>query len=168
MTLIAAHPVQRVSIADQTYQLVRDSIVEGVCSPGELLDVEDIALVTGASRTPVLSALERLHQVGLADRKYRYFVVKPTAHDAELAVVTLNVLVSELTDDESARRAVREAVARLDDASGKAEFGAAHERITALCRSSPNHVLAEIVEHRLDSLLYRARFIERDPTATRA
>ncbi|MFC7320021.1 GntR family transcriptional regulator [Halobacillus campisalis] len=56
---------KKMSISDQTYDLLRQSIVSGEFSPDQELREEKIAKQIGVSRTPLRDALRRLSMDGL-------------------------------------------------------------------------------------------------------
>lgn len=58
-------PVQRLTLEEQIYRLLRQFILNGRLQAGERLVQEALAQELGTSRIPVRDALRRLHQEGL-------------------------------------------------------------------------------------------------------
>ena len=50
---------------ERAYRTIRDGIVSGLYRPGAHLTAQDLAAVSGLSRTPVREAMRRLHAEGL-------------------------------------------------------------------------------------------------------
>src|SRR5437016_4227399 len=59
-------PLDRRTLADRTYEWLKERIFTGKLAPGERLNIDDIAHELGVSRTPVRDALQRLSFEGLA------------------------------------------------------------------------------------------------------
>lgn len=157
MTIPATEPVQRRSLSDIAYTLVRDAILDGNCTPGEALDVEDITRAVGCSLTPVNTALDRLVRDGLLERRWRLHVIRPSHADGRAAAATLGWFARRLTDDtHDADRAIA-LVRALDAAGGRGPFDDAHVAIVDLCARASNQVLAGMVLQHVDSLLYQAQ-----------
>jgi DNA-binding GntR family transcriptional regulator len=82
-----AAPVRTGDRADDTYLRLRDLIVSGRLAPGSRIVETDISDRLGVSRTPVRSALQRLHQEGYLEaenggKQSRLSVVPLTREDA--------------------------------------------------------------------------------------
>lgn len=157
MTIPAAEPVLRRSLPDIAYALVRDAILNGDCTPGEALDVEDITRAIGCSLTPVSTALDRLLRDGLLERRWRLHVIRPSQADGRAAAETLGWFARRLTDDTRDGDRAIALVRALDAAGGRGSFDDAHHAIVSLCMRAPNQVLAAMVLQHLDALLYQAQ-----------
>lgn len=158
MTIPATLQVSARSATEQAYDLIRNEILDGELLPGEVVDVRNVVEASGASRTPVRDALERLAQQGLIERKWRVYVIDPSPEEGRQAVATLGVLARQLSADVADADAVITAVRELDAAGGRAPFEKARGAVLALCERSSNQILAQMARQGLDALLYRAQF----------
>jgi DNA-binding GntR family transcriptional regulator len=70
MELVAPLPA-RSRLVDTVYERLRDAILNGEIEPGEKLSVPALALGLDVSRSPVVAAVQRLIQEGLAVEKPR-------------------------------------------------------------------------------------------------
>lgn len=157
MTIPATEPVQRRSLSDAVYDRVRDAILDGHCTHGETLDVDDITRAAGCSLTPVNTALDRLVRDGLLERRWKLHVIRPTQADGRAAAETLGWFARRLTDDTRDADHVIALVRTLDAAGGRGPFDDAHAAIVELCVRASNQVLAGMVLQHLDALLYQAQ-----------
>jgi len=62
--------VVKMSLVDQVYSSIIDSIQDGSISQGERLNIEELAEIFGVSRTPVREAINRLFQEGFVEQQY--------------------------------------------------------------------------------------------------
>ena len=78
-------PLDRVDLAEQTYQVLKDRILKRDLSPGEKVSLEAVAQGLGVSRTPVSEALKRLASEGLVEILPRRgtFVSRLTAREVD-------------------------------------------------------------------------------------
>ncbi len=65
MDEITLQPIEHVSIGDQAYSTLRDSILRRIFQPGQQLDLDELERRLGVSRTPLNHALTRLALEGL-------------------------------------------------------------------------------------------------------
>lgn len=157
MTIPAPQPVHHRSLADIAYDLVRDAILDGHCTPGEALNVDDVIAAAGCSRTPVMTALDRLLQDGLLERRYRLHVIRPSQADGRAAAEALQWFARRLTDHTTDADDAISAVRALDAAGGRAGFERARHALAKLCFLASNQVLATMLRQHLDTLLYQAQ-----------
>lgn len=107
--------VQRVTLEEQVYRLLRQAILNGRFRSGERLVQDVLAQEFGTSRIPVRDALRRLHQEGLvvAEEQGRYRVASWGRKDVE-EIYSLRLLL----EPEALRLALpqlsREDVAELE------------------------------------------------------
>lgn len=158
MTIPATEPVERRTLSDIAYDLVRNAILDGHCTPGEALDVDDITRNLGCSISPVNLALDRLLRDGLLERRWKLHVINPTQTDGRAAAETLGWFARRLTDDARDADAAITTVRAMDAAGGRALFDVAHHAFTGLCDRASNQVLAAMVLQHLDALLYQAQY----------
>jgi len=160
MTIPATAPVERRPLPDVAYDLVRNAILDGHCTPGEALNVDDVIAAVGCSRTPVLTAIDRLINDGLLERRWRLHVIRPSQADGRAAAETLGWFARRLTDDMRDADQAIGLVRALDAAGGRGAFDDAHVAIADLCERASNQVLAGLVLQHLDALLYQAQFAQ--------
>lgn len=96
-----ARPI-RVTLAEQTAQILRERIVWGELPPSSRLVETELADELGVSRTPVREALQRLELDGLVVRQGASLLVAP--FDQEVAVETL--LMRQLLEPFAAEESV--------------------------------------------------------------
>jgi DNA-binding GntR family transcriptional regulator len=114
-------PLYHADLTEQTYRVLRDKILRRQLSPGEKIVVEEAARGLGVSRTPVITALQKLASEGLVEIVPRRgtFVTELTARDvAELFDIRLMI---EVFAAEYILRSGQ--VARLLDETGEAMEG---------------------------------------------
>ena len=77
--------LKRQRTSDEVYQALRQSILSHLFTPGERLQVEDIASKLGVSLTPVRQAIQQLATEGLIEIRPRSgtFVTRLTTRDVE-------------------------------------------------------------------------------------
>jgi DNA-binding GntR family transcriptional regulator len=87
-------PVERTLLRDQAYLVLREAIINGELSPGEVIRDADLAERVGLSRTPVREALARLADDGLVETKPQSWTrVTPLAQrDARDAAIVVRAL----------------------------------------------------------------------------
>lgn len=149
------------------YRRLRRSIIMGRRSPGERLDVEELALQFETSVTPVRDALQMLNQEGLVNIRPRsgYFVNRMTLKELRDMLELRKIL--ELAAVERAALRVSEAeIVQLrnvhagytgDDDESYDRYTDENRRFHYLvARASGNHELAEMIGHLHDRL---ARFM---------
>ncbi len=59
------HVISRSALADHSYEVLRQAILDGTLAPGTSLREAEVALRVGVSRTPIRDALRRLELQGL-------------------------------------------------------------------------------------------------------
>jgi len=87
-------PLNHTDLTEQTYEVLKESILRRQIKPGEKISVEEVARALGVSRTPVMDALKRLAGDGLVEIIPRRgtFVTELTAKDvAELFDIRLMI-----------------------------------------------------------------------------
>ncbi len=62
--------IERVSLVNQVHTSIISRIQNGVIAPGERLNIEDLAVDFGVSRTPVREAISKLTQEGFVEQVY--------------------------------------------------------------------------------------------------
>lgn len=93
----------RVTLAEQTADILRERIVWGELSPGARMVEVDLAKELGVSRTPVREALQRLENDGLLVRQGTTLFTAP--FDEAVAVETL--IMRELLEPFAAEQSVK-------------------------------------------------------------
>lgn len=125
--------VDRSLLRDQAYRILRDAIVGGELTPGEILRDGELAERVGLSRTPVREALARLTEEGLVESKpHAYTRVTPLvvadARDAYIVVRAMHELAVRIAApvmDEHHVASMRTANERFAAALGEGDVNAA-------------------------------------------
>jgi DNA-binding GntR family transcriptional regulator len=125
--------VDRSLLRDQAYRILRDAIVGGELTPGEILRDGELAERVGLSRTPVREALARLTEEGLVESKpHAYTRVTPLvvadARDAFIVVRAMHELAVRIAApvmDEHHVASMRAANERFAAALGEGDVNAA-------------------------------------------
>ena len=113
---------------DRAYEGIRQAILTGVLRPGEHLREEQLAQMTGTSRTPVREALRRLVGEGTATAENRHRFVTDFSHEEVMIIFELRakvesyaarVAASKITAGElrTLERVINE-IDRIDPAGG--------------------------------------------------
>lgn len=113
---------------DRAYDGIREAILTGVLKPGEHLREEQLAAMTGTSRTPVREALRRLVGEGLATAENRHRFVTDFSYEEVVIVFELRakvesyaagVAAAKITDAELRRleRIIRD-IDQIDPSAG--------------------------------------------------
>jgi DNA-binding GntR family transcriptional regulator len=157
MTIPATEPIERRSLPEVTYNLVRDAILDGHCTPGETLNVDDIVRAVGCSVSPVHLGLDRLLRDGLLERRWKLHVINPSHADGRAAAEALQWFARRLTDDTRDADTAISAIRALDAAGGRTPFDHARAAYVDLCARASNQVIAGMVLQHLDALIYQAQ-----------
>jgi DNA-binding GntR family transcriptional regulator len=161
--------VERHLLRDTAYNALRDAIVDGTLTPGEVLHDDELCSWLALSRTPVRAALARLCDDGLVEMApQRYTRVAPLTrrdvHDTFPVLAVIHGLATELavrrlaaTDVAALERENNAYVVALRERDAETAH-AADERFHAIfLRSADNHEIARV----LDRLTPRLRRLER-------
>jgi DNA-binding GntR family transcriptional regulator len=147
-------PLNRLPLAEQTYQLLLEEIIAGKRPAGGRISEESICAELGISRTPAREALMRLASEGLIERTARKgcrvnSIDRDQQRDlfecrAALEVLALKLAFKRIPADRLADIAKRlERAKRGNDSAGSLEADAMlHELIIASC---PNRTLGETI-----------------------
>jgi DNA-binding GntR family transcriptional regulator len=77
---------QRSMLADEVYEILRDSLLSGRFAPGSRLNLDQLARELHVSNTPVRQALARLESEGLTTKEpYRGFAASPLLDSRTIA-----------------------------------------------------------------------------------
>ncbi|MDB6425930.1 GntR family transcriptional regulator [Curtobacterium sp. 20TX0008] len=154
-----APPPSKVDVA---YELTRDAILGGLLQPRERIQLNDIAAAAGCSRTPALSAVDRLARDGLVvKRDYgaqgSFYVAEVTGSEADEAREALAVLL-DVVADASDGEVLAAAIDALDTAPAcrdTARINAIRAACLAVAEGSSNRACALVVKRSLETLLFR-------------
>jgi len=153
-------------MANDSYERLREEIVEGLVEPGAPLVEATIAARFGISRTPVREALRRLEQDGLVERGDRGMEVRSRSTEEILEIYGVRVLLEGLAGKSAAEFATPLDLASLDErhrqmaklgtepADSKAMALTNRRFHEALWTASHNRTLFDLLE-RLNSHLSR-------------
>ena len=151
--------MQRNTLADQVYEIVRIQIEDGQIMPGQGLNVASLAQELSVSETPVREALNRLAKAGLVESvPYRGFVAcRVTVRDAT-EIYTLRVAIEGLGASLAAENADAEAIADIESILGRFEEETErhglttrrrdleHEFHLSVAKASGNDTLVELLQ----------------------
>jgi DNA-binding GntR family transcriptional regulator len=178
-----ARSIDRSTIAEQVYQILRDQILSNFLPPGEPLLEAAIAAELKVSRAPVRDAIRRLAAEGLATVIPRKgaLVAALTPQDfldayqvrEALEMLAVRLAIPRLTDEDLARlnRIHRDMAAHAERGDVEAFFEANHQFHVTLVELSGNRKLQEVYRalmhqmrrYRIPSMLLRggmARSVE--------
>jgi len=135
--------VDRCSMSDQAYQILKESIFSDRFGPGQKLNLPAIAKQMGVSRTPLKEALSRLASDGLVEIMPRRgtFVTTPSRRDIEesfdvrriLEVYAIGLAAESCTDAQIAQ--LRELVSRMWEVVNVNDRTKTYKRYTELDRA---------------------------------
>lgn len=123
--------------ADRAYHGIREAILTGVLRPGDHLREEQLAAMTGTSRTPVREALRRLVSDGLATAENRHRFVTDFSYEEVVIVFELrakvesyaaSVAAAKITDQEL--RTLERVISDIDQIDPSGGVDAVHRFIT--------------------------------------
>ncbi|MDW5593030.1 GntR family transcriptional regulator [Conexibacter stalactiti] len=123
----ALRPV-RVTLAEQTAQILRDRIVWGELPPESWLAESELARDLGVSRTPVREALQRLEADGLLVRQGTRLLVAPFDQGVAVETLIMRELLEPFAATESVQRMSAADVKRLRGVLREMEKAGAHGR----------------------------------------
>ena len=123
--------------ADRAYDGIREAILTGVLKPGEHLREEQLAAMTGTSRTPVREALRRLVAEGLATAENRHRFVTDFSYEEVVIVFELRAKVESYAASVAARtitdkelRTLERVIRDIDNVDPAGGVDAVHRFIT--------------------------------------
>jgi DNA-binding GntR family transcriptional regulator len=94
------------TLSDQTYEVMRDRILQGAIAPGQPVRQDQIAAQLGISKIPLREALGRLEQDGLlTSYPNRGYVVRPLSAEEATEVFQLRLRLEPAAAAEACRRA---------------------------------------------------------------
>lgn len=153
-------PLHLADLTEQTYLLLKESILRRELQPGEKILVDDLARRLGVSRTPVMDALKRLSSDGLVEIVPRRgtFVTQLNAKDvAELfdirIMIELYAVDAVMSSGKSRHflRAIQEPLRRMEESIENDDYSnyevfIANDRIMhlELVRGTENERLIQI------------------------
>lgn len=111
--------LERVTLAEQTAEILKNHIIWGDEPPGTRLIETELAERLGISRTPVRQALQRLESDGLAVRQGWGLVVAPFDFDVAVETLIIRELLEPFAARESAPHLGKSELARLRSILGK-------------------------------------------------
>lgn len=124
------------SLADQVYQQLRASIIQGHLEPGAKIVELDVAAQTGTSQGPVREALQRLERDGLVERRARSAtLVTPLSTREIFELFSVRSLIEG--------SAVRHALARI----GTEQLGELEALVEAMRAEGRRHNMYALTEH---------------------
>lgn len=100
--------------ADLAYEGIREAILTGLLKPGEHLREEQLAAMTGTSRTPVREALRRLVGEGLATAENRHRFVTDFSYEEVVIVFELRAKVESYAAGVAARKITDKEIKTLE------------------------------------------------------
>jgi DNA-binding GntR family transcriptional regulator len=154
----------RLSLAEQAYQTLKDAIITGTLSPGELIGERELAHRYQLGKTPIREALHALQQEGLVEAIPRagYMVSTITTRDVqelfevrsilETAAAGLAATNASKEELQHLRESVDFEYTHGDWASYKAFLNANTEFHYGVAQASGNQHLAKIVLRLLENL----------------
>lgn len=134
--------IERTSVASQVYDDIRESVLNGSLLPGTHLAEPQVASQMGVSRSPVREAFQRLEANGLITiHPSQGAFVRGLSTDEVRGVYTARILIegymAELAAQKASRadaKALRQAVAEVDEVARKEDYQATIEADFALHR----------------------------------
>lgn len=99
---------------DRAYEGIRQAILTGVLKPGEHLREEQLAAMTGTSRTPVREALRRLVGEGIATAENRHRFVTDFSYEEVVIVFELRAKVESYAAGVAASKITAEELETLE------------------------------------------------------
>lgn len=114
--------------SDQAYAQIRNHLLSGAVKPGEQLTEDQLAQITGVSRTPVRDAVRRLEGEMLLVRSEskRIFVADWSRDDID-EMFTLRQMLEGHAADRAARRLSAEEIDRLEAVNRKLHDAVEHD-----------------------------------------
>lgn len=107
---------QRNVLADEVYEILRQSLLTRRIEPGARLNMDNLARELHVSNTPIRQALARLESDGLVTKEpYRGFAASPLLDSRAVAeLYDYRMLIEPVSAARAARRQRSDAVAELD------------------------------------------------------
>lgn len=175
----------KADLSEQTYLLLRDSILKRQLAPGSKIHVDDIAKQLGVSRTPVLDALKRLAGDGLVEIRPRRgtFVTELSAQDVtelfEIRRMIENFAIDHIFQGEKIEQflfAAEEPVKGMEEAMVNDEYGdyevfLANDRdfhLTLVEQTGNEHLIHMYVDLNVHLQIARAHYLDRVELAAEA
>ena len=145
------------SLKEEAYRAIREKIINGSFSPGDLLKERELAEIYGVSKTPVREALCLLEQENLVEAIPRagYMVTHITVRDVQetyqlrllLEAEAIRLAVERITEDEI--KALEE---KADASSGEQMRAFNREFHIIIAWASGNSKLAKLIEKLIDEM----------------
>lgn len=101
------------TLVDKVYNSVLNAIVQGRFKPGEPLREDDIALMVGASRTPVREALARLERDGFVVKSKRSYIVVPLTKEDVIELYETRIPLEAMAAKLAAIRVSEQQIAEM-------------------------------------------------------
>ena len=145
----------RSSLKEEVYEAVRQDIMDGKFSPGDLLKERELAEKYGVSKTPVREALSLLEQDELVKVIPRagYIVTQLTLRDVQ-EVRQLRVILESMAARLAAENITDEELEELEGMTATSDPEEAllfnHRFHSVIARASGNSRLAKMIEQLLD------------------
>ena len=169
-----------VSLANQVYERIEESILNGVYVPGEILSENKLSADLGVSRTPIREALARLQADRLVDDSPSGTVVLGITQQDVDDMFAVKRRMEAMVTGQTAVRISEEGIAQLKDILEQQEFYAGkgnaekvrnldtafHDIIYSECGSRTFQAILSPIHHKLAK--YRKASLEHDDRIFRA
>ena len=169
-----------VSLANQVYERIEESILNGVYAPGEILSENKLSADLGVSRTPIREALARLQADRLVDDSPSGTVVLGITQQDVDDMFTVKRRIEAMVTGQTAIRISEAGLTQLKDILEQQEFYAGkgnaekvrnldtafHDIIYSECGSRTFQSILSPIHHKLAK--YRKASLERDDRIFRA
>lgn len=163
-----------VSLANQVYEKIEESILNGVYAPGEVISENKLSADLGVSRTPIREALARLQADRLVDDSPCGTVVLGITQQDVEDMFAVKRRMEAMVTGQTAVRISEEGLARLRDILEQQEFYAGkgnaekvrnldtafHDVIYGECGSRTFQAILSPIHHKLAK--YRKASLEQD------
>ncbi|MGN0712509.1 MAG: GntR family transcriptional regulator [Anaerovoracaceae bacterium] len=163
-----------VSLANQVYERIEESILNGVYAPGEILSENKLSADLGVSRTPIREALARLQADRLVDDSPSGTVVLGITQQDVDDMFAVKRRLEAMVTGQTAVKISEEGLARLKDILEQQEFYAGkgntekvrnldtsfHDVIYSECGSRTFQAILSPLHHKLAK--YRKASLEQD------
>jgi hypothetical protein len=139
-------------------------VLERVLAPGDRIDILEFAAALQVSRTPLLTAIDRLQIEGLIGRRgrhnARFIVAESDAEQAHAALATLNMLFKVLARDDDRQIAHNAFNEFASEPTGEQTNRLRHD-LVGICDRARNPVIPDVVRRRCPELRGRGQVIVR-------
>lgn len=144
-------------LVDSVTEQIRDWIFAGSLTPGEVLHDLDLTAATGASRTPIREALNRLKSAGLVEmvpnRHTR--IITPERDAPAHAAAALRLTASGLTNSPADLTRLFTLIDTVVDTPTLDGISRLRSALTDTAATCPNRVVADLLTPGIDGALYR-------------